>query len=531
MKKITTLVIAAALLFSLAVTTTAQPTLDPTFSGTGYKLTKVAPARDDIARTVLVQENGRILTGGNSFNSIGYSNIAITRLKPNGAYDNTFGTAGITTITGGFFCDMALTSNGKIVVAGSGVGPTNVNNYIVYRLKKNGTPDTTFGINGSVAINIPNSGMICYDVAVQSDGKIVLGGYQGGSGGYGNMLVVRLKSNGTLDNTFGTGGMYTLYLTKKHSECHQLLIQPDGKIVAGGYIDTLVMTAFYRYDYAAIRLNANGTLDNTFGAGGIVRADKGTTDVVYATVQLSDGRIVLGGISNYYGITQFAALCLTPDGSIDTQFGTDGWKFINFYGGTTFCEAMATEADDDIVIAGVAYNTTSSGTKYSIALSKINSLGVLDNAFGEGGIDTSLSSIDYHTANDVALQSDGKIVIAGYWNVNGGKGSFLTARYANSPGAAKEFTVSNEKQNLLLFPNPVSGNSFNVSYHLSGTSNVMLTVYDLNGRIVFTCDFGAMDPGMLNRRITLPDQISAGLYIVRLDLDYGVIIDKIQLIR
>lgn len=135
------------------------------------------------------------------------------------------------------------------------------------------------------------------------------------------------------------------------------------------------MTAFYRYDYAAIRLNANGTLDNTFGAGGIVRADKGTTDVVYATVQLSDGRIVLGGISNYYGITQFAALCLTPDGSIDTQFGTDGWKFINFYGGTTFCEAMATEADDDIVIAGVAYNTTSSGTKYSIALSKINSLG------------------------------------------------------------------------------------------------------------------------------------------------------------
>ncbi len=103
--------------------------------------------------------------------------------------------------------------------------------------------------------------------------------------------------------------MYTLYLTGKHSECRQLAIQPDGKIIAAGYIDTLVLTAFFRYDFAAIRLNANGTLDNSFGNGGIVRADKGTTDIAESVGLLSDGRIVLAGMSNYYSNTQFATLC------------------------------------------------------------------------------------------------------------------------------------------------------------------------------------------------------------------------------
>ncbi|MEO7209453.1 MAG: hypothetical protein ABIY35_00795, partial [Chitinophagaceae bacterium] len=312
MNNFTKLFTATVVLLLTTILVQAQPTLDPTFSRTGYKLTQIASGRDDIARTVLVQSNGNVLTGGNSFNTIGNSNIAITRLKPNGAYDNTFGTNGIATIQGGFFCDMALLSNGKIIVAGGGVGTKNVNNFIVYRLRKNGSPDTTFGVGGSVEINIPNSSIICYDVAIQADGKIVLAGYQGGSGGFGNMLVVRLKPNGTLDNSFGTGGMFTLYLKGKHSECRQLTIQPDGKIVAGGSIDTLLFFSSLRYDFAAIRLNVNGTLDNSFGSGGIVRADKGTVDISNAIALLSDGRIVLGGMSNYVGTTQFAALCLNP---------------------------------------------------------------------------------------------------------------------------------------------------------------------------------------------------------------------------
>lgn len=530
MKSFTNFLSATVLLWLTVVPAIAQPELDLSFANTGYKITKLAPSRDDIARTVLIQPNGKILTGGNSFNSIGYSNIGITRLKPNGGYDNNFATGGIATITGGFFCDMALQSSGKIIVAGSGVGPTNVNNYMVYRLNKNGLPDTSFGNKGVVEVNIAGSGMICFDVAIQSDDKIVLAGYQGGSGGYGNMLIVRLTKGGKLDNSFGNGGMYTLYLTGKHSECRQLAIQPDGKIIAAGYIDTLVLTAFFRYDFAAIRLNPNGTLDNSFGNGGIVRADKGTTDIAESVGLLSDGRIILGGMSNYYTNTQVAALCLQSNGLVDQSFGDGGWQFMNYYGGTAYCEAMAIEPDNDIIMAGPAYIPTSTGTTYGVGLTKMNAQGIPDNSFGTGGIDTSLVSHNYIGTNDVALQSDGKIVIAGYWNVNGGKSSFFTARYSNS-ALLKEIAKADEEPGVSIYPNPVAGYSFQVEYALVNPAEVLLSVYDINGRIVYERNYGLSDKGSYTKMVTLPVNIVAGTYWLRLKMSDAVVTREIVVVK
>ena len=530
MKSFTKFLSVAVLLLLIVVPVFAQPELDQSFANTGYKITKLAPSRDDIARTVLIQPNGKILTGGNSFNSIGYSNIGITRLKTNGGYDNNFAMGGIATITGGFFCDMALQSSGKIIVAGSGVGPTNVNNYIVYRLNKNGSPDTSFGNNGAVEVNIAGSGMICYDVAIQSDDKIVLAGYQGGSGGYGNMLIVRLTKGGKLDNSFGNGGMYTLYLTGKHSECRQLAIQPDGKIIAAGYIDTLVLTAFFRYDFAAIRLNANGTLDNSFGNGGIVRADKGTTDIAESVGLLSDGRIVLAGMSSYYSNTQFATLCLQSNGMVDQAFGNGGWQFMNFYGGTAYCEAMAIETDNDIIMAGPAYTPTSTGTNYGVGLAKMNAQGIPDNYFGTAGIDTSLVSHNYIGTNDVALQADGKIVVAGYWNVNGGKSSFFTARYTNS-ALLKEIETADRRPGFTSYPNPVAGNSFQIDYELANPADVLLTVYDINGCNLYECNYGLSDKGRYTKMVTLPANIAAGTYFLRLKLSDVMMVREILIVK
>ena len=515
------------LTLSISIQIKAQPVLDNTYSSDGYLLSNVSPSDADYARSVLVQPNGRILTGGNSIDGIGNADIRIIRTKTNGAMDNTFGASGIATIPGGFFCDMALLPNGKIIVAGSGVGPTNVNNFIVYRLTKNGMLDNTFGIGGSVEVNIANQHMICFDVVIQADGKIVLGGYLGG---YGNndMLIVRLKPNGNLDNSFATGGKFTFLQASKNSECKQLAIQPDGKIIAAGTIDTLLFFASLRYDFAAIRLTTTGTLDNTFGAGGVVRADKGTSDIAYAVSILSDGRIVLGGSTNYLGNSQFAALGLLSNGSIDNTFGTSGWTYFDFYGGGASCTAMVAEPDDDIIMAGLAY--IFDGVSYqTIALAKLLSNGTPDITFGINGIDTSFNSIIGETCSDIALQSDNKIVISGY-RATGTSAEFLTARYTNSAAfmkQAKENIVI--ENNFNIYPNPNYGD-FVITTTSPIKENTRITISNLTGQIFYTENISAQEKPS-NISIELIHDLSEGIYFVNIKTNDQVITKQFIVIR
>jgi uncharacterized delta-60 repeat protein len=502
---------AIALSVAISFAINAQPILDNTFSGDGYLMTQIGPAGSDIARTVAIQSNGCILTGGNSFGNYGYSDISITRTKPTGDMDNTFGTAGIATIPGGFFCDMALLPGGKIIVAGSGVGPTNVNNFIVYRLKKNGMLDTTFGMDGSVKVNIPNRSIICFDVVIQPDGKILLGGYVGG---YANndMLIVRLKANGKLDNTFATGGKFTFLQSNKSSECMQIALQTDGKIVAAGSIDTLILTAFLRYDFAALRLTTSGTLDNTFGTGGVVRADKGSTDMASAVSVLSDSRIVLGGNTDYSGNDQFAALCLLPNGSLDGSFGTGGWSFSDFYGGTALCSAMIVEPDDDIILAGIAY--IYAGASYqTIAMAKLLSNGAPDNTFGDGGIDTSFYGTAGEGCNDIVLQSDNKIVIAGF-RYAGTYTSYLTARYINSDALKQPEPVIAAGFDGNIYPNP-NGGEFTIAFSNSLDENATITITNLQGQLVYAEKLSSQE-NQMNLSVSLNPALVDGIYYVNI---------------
>ena len=526
MKKILLhLTTALALVVAVSIQINAQPTLDNTFSGDGVLLKTVSASGDDIGRSVLIQNNGRILTGGNSFNMIGYSDIHIIRTKTNGNMDNTFGTGGVATISGGFFCDMALLPNGKIIVAGSGVGPTNVNNFIVYRLTKNGALDNTFGTGGSVEVNMPNKNMICFDVIIQADNKILLAGYaDDGYGGHHNMIIVRLKANGSLDNTFATAGKFTFIQSIKSSECNQLALQPDGKIVAGGFIDTLMFYAFYRYDFAALRLNTNGTLDNTFGIGGVVRANKGETDIASSVSILSDGRIVLGGSTDYLGNDRFAALCLMPDGTYDMSFGTGGWTYLDFYGGNAGCSAMVAEPDDDLILAGLAY--IYAGASYqTIALAKLLSDGTPDNTFGDNGIDTSFFGITTLGCNDIALQTDNKIVIAGY-HYEGSQSSYLLARYTNSATFMKQpIAETDQITNFTLYPNPAV-DQFLIQCTLpENTTFALVAIYDVNGNMIYQNQLPKTDGNI--SEIISTEHFPSGIYFVKMIADKFIHTERI----
>ncbi|MBK9731118.1 MAG: T9SS type A sorting domain-containing protein [Chitinophagaceae bacterium] len=504
------LTVTIALSVAISFGINAQPVLDNTFSGDGYLLTN--SGGDDFARSVVIQSNGRILTGGNSFGNYGYSDISITRTKANGSPDNTFGTAGVTRIIGGFFCDMALTSSGKIIVAGSGVGPTNVNNFIVYRLTKNGVIDNTFGNNGSAKVNMPGKNMICYDVLIQPDGKILLAGYaDDGSGGHHNMIIARLKANGSLDNSFATAGIFKFLPSNKSSECNQLALQPDGKIIACGHIDTLIVFSFFRYDIGALRLNINGTLDNTFGTGGVVRADKGSSDIASSVSVLTDGRIILGGSSNYLVNNRFTALCLLPDGSFDTSFGTGGWSFSDIYGSNAGCSAMVTEPDDDIIMAGLAY-IYAGASNQAIVLVKLLSNGSPDASFGDNGIDTSFYGTFTQGCSDIALQTDNKIVIAGYRYV-GMDGYFLTARYTNSVALAKQSAIPVDPDSQFnIYPNPNNG-EFVVEVSNLLFDNTSITITNLMGQVVYENKLSSVE-NQMKQPVSLSVAVEDGIYFV-----------------
>lgn len=232
-----------------------------------------------------------------------------------GTLDLSFGTNGfvITNIGG---TDDASTSavlqpDGKIIVAGW-TNVSGIYDFIVVRYNTNGSIDTTFGNNGIATANAGGDDEGAFSVVLQPDGKIVTGGYSNASGNY-DFVVIRFNNNGSVDTSFGTDGIAITSLDNLNDTGRSVVLQPDGKIVLAGYIDT-------EFDIGIVRYTTNGSLDTSFGISGIVITDLGgTIDAVYSVVIQPDGKIVVAGVSNRSGANQFAVLrYLVPSLTIST---------------------------------------------------------------------------------------------------------------------------------------------------------------------------------------------------------------------
>ena len=229
---------------------------------------------------------------------------AVARLKANGTLDNTFGSNGIAAapVTSGttlslYVTRVAIQTDGKIVATGYGGGSSTSDDFTLARFNANGTLDTSFGGGGTLTTSLQGAGAdIAYGEAIQSDGKIIVGGFayrQSPATGY-ELAMVRYNSDGTLDNTFGASGEVIDTFGSDVSAIFDLLVQPNGKIVAAGQADGVA---------ALFRFNADGSLDTTFGNGGVaLGSDQGISGSRnfgegQAVVQQSSGNYVLGGIA------------------------------------------------------------------------------------------------------------------------------------------------------------------------------------------------------------------------------------------
>ncbi|MBL7912359.1 MAG: T9SS type A sorting domain-containing protein [Bacteroidia bacterium] len=316
---------------------------------------------------------------------------------------------------------VALQSNGKIILGGSLFSSSWA--FGVKRCNTNGTIDNTFGINGSTVIDINPNLDFGRAIAIQTDDKIVIAG-QSDNGSNDDVTVVRLNSNGTIDNTFGTNGIVTTTISSFSEKASAIAIQPDGKIVVGGSANTGTSS-----DFIIIRYNTNGTLDNTFGVNGIVLTDIGlASDDQIKTIDLqSDGKIVAGGIYNASGY-DFCLVRYNTNGTIDNTFGNAGKVITAITSGVDEIESIDVQSDGKIVVVGNSNITANT----DFVLVRYNTTGSLDNTFGNLGIVTTTVGLGGDYASSVKIQTNGKIVVMGYIQV-GADNDAAIVRY-NSNG-------------------------------------------------------------------------------------------------
>ncbi len=284
-----------------------------------------------------------------------------------------------------------------------------------------GTLDATFDGDGKVTTPIGSGADEIHALALQADGKIVVAGYAW-NGSNDDFALARYNTNGTLDTTFGAGGKVVTPIGASNDQANALALQADGKMVVAGYSASgFGGSPGLNWDFALARYNTNGTLDTAFGTGGkVVTAISGCNlascgdDVAHAVAIQSDGKIVAAG---YYTdvatplVWHIALVRYNTNGTLDTAFGSGG-KVTTAVRDEDIAHAVAIQPDGKIVVAG---ESASLGDYSDFALVRYNANGTLDTTFGTGGKVTTANA-GQDIAFALKLQQVGtetKIVVAG----------------------------------------------------------------------------------------------------------------------
>jgi uncharacterized delta-60 repeat protein len=386
--------------------------LDLTF-GTGGRVSTPVGG-DGQGEAVVIQPTGRIVTAG--WRTVGTgidTDFALTGTNSDGTPDTSFGIGGIATTdlggAGDKAHDAALTPDGGIVAVGETDAPgIQKQDFAVVRYLPDGKPDAAFDGDGIVTTDFSGRGDIANAVAVQPDGKIVVAGFATSASGIGSdFALARYNPDGTLDTSFDGGGIVTTdFGALSDDDARALVIQPDGRILVVGTAGE---------DIALARYTPDGKLDTSFGSGGTKITDLGFDDVATGVALTSDGKIVISGYTIGAKLNNdFLLARYDSHGTLDTTFGTGGIVTTDLGDGDDFAENLIVDAQGRIILVGRATSSTIS----DLALVRYNPDGTPDTTFDGDGILTA----DFHGGSDigqdVALDSQGRIVAAGS-TVNG----------------------------------------------------------------------------------------------------------------
>ncbi|PTN33783.1 delta-60 repeat domain-containing protein [Desulfonatronum sp. SC1] len=395
------------------------------------------PNADGTVRALAVQSDGKILVGGDFTTIAGTGRNRIARLHADGSLDTAFnpGTGATATVQ-----SIAVQSDGKVLVGGDFTSYNGTSRNRIARLNTDGSLDPSF--NPGSGVEPPDSAV--YALAIQSDGKVVIGGLFTTVGGITRNNIARLNIDGSLDPTFNPG-------TGTDALIWDLTVQSDGKVLVGGNFTTYNGTSRNRI----VRLHADGSLDPTFNPGSGV---EGTS--VYSLGLQADGKVLIGGtFSAYNGTPRQSIARLTSSGSLDTSFtaGSSGTVYelkiqpdgATLVGGIftqlvgqdrsnmgrllpdgsidpdfdpgvgvvgDFVWALETQPDGQILVGGLF--TTLGG----------QARGNIGRLYPDGTLDADCNPNADNQVSALAVQPDGKILMGGLFTTVGGTGRNRIAR-------------------------------------------------------------------------------------------------------
>ncbi len=403
----------------------APSDLDASFGTAGIVTTVVSSS--NTIKALSLQADGKIIAAGDcsNANKAGYD-ICVVRYQKDGALDTSFNGTGkvifTTTAIYNVAATLVLQPDGKILVGGNctdGIGST----LCLIRILENGSFDTSFNETG----NVIDKTSAASGIALQSDGRIVAAGAcpYGTSNAF---CVARFTPDGALDRTFSAIGKVITPVSAGNNRATTIALQPDGKIVLAGYCAN-----GSSIDFCLARYLPDGTLDASFNSTGTVVTPVGRgSDLVSAVRIQPDGKIVVVGTCSDGNVARFCLARFQTSGALDTSFGGTGTQITPISGGFhDYAGAIALQPDGKIIVAG------NCDGKFCVARFQLN--GAPDTTFSSAGSAITTVSAYSESVTALALQPDGKFIVAGSGRYSGGN-SFALARYLGGPNSPKTLT-------------------------------------------------------------------------------------------
>lgn len=504
----------------LAISLPAQvnfPKPDSTFNGTGYNLIEDYP--DFEPNHIAMQADGKILAAGYGNITIAHGNFdgLLARINQDGTLDTGFGAGGVKVLDIDGNQDrvsgLHLLPDGKILV----LLESFYRSFLI-QLNPDGSYDTSFGNAGILSIPTNNSEQ-ANALLIQGDNKIlILSDYV-----LSNKYVVtvrRCNTDGTLDASYGDNGRVTLENLPQFFYAPFGALQADGKLVLSGTYGYLNSSG-----YLVVRLNTDGTLDNSFSGDGIFLKTLGNVanPAVPESIALkSDGTIYLGGAAPGSTDVSLTILSLTANGTTTPGFGFGGLAQVSF-GTYATAKSLVLQPDGKIIAAGFKYIDQTSS---NFMLARLNTNGTLDPTFGNAGkvlLSPFASDYNLEIFAQSALAPNGSLVCLGWVRE--------THNFADSSEvhfSAHRFltgiTVKAEEPSALFqdskaIPNLLSAQaSINLEYTLTKSSSVNASLFDETGNWIKTLIPNTMHgEGRQNEVCTLPQDLPAGIYYIVLD--------------